>query len=287
MRAVGVVGLGRLGLAIARRLLEAGYDVGGFDISAQRCAQAAELGVRVRPNPGEVAASAGASLVLVGGDDEVLDVCVRGADALITGMAVGHTIVVSDTVRPQTVEEVARAAQQRGCDVLDVPLVRGEQAVEQGDALALVGGGTETYERCRPVVESFASATVRVGDVGAGQVAKMVNNLLLWSTIAANYEGLDLARRFGVDLDLLRQALLLGSGGNWALHTWDAPRDMPWAAKDMEILLDSCGDKSVPAPVSHVVQEAIASIRADKLAWQDGTGLDTVSMAAYLERSPR
>lgn len=281
---IGIVGLGRLGLPIASRLLAAGHEVHGCDVSGPANAAASAAGVVVHGSPRELAGPTRASLVLVGDDDDVLDACLRGDDALLAGMSEGDAIIVSATVLPGTVQEVAQAAQARGVDVLDAPLARGEQAIEQGRALVLGGGRPEPFERWRPVLQVFSSEVTYLGDVGAGQVGKMVNNLLLWSTIAADYEGLRLAQRFGVDLDALREGLLLGSGRNWALDTWDWPRDMPWAAKDMEIVLRSCDDHGLAAPVARSVQEAIATIRSEKLAWQADRGR-TTSMGEFIAGS--
>lgn len=279
---LGVVGLGRLGLAVGRHLVGAGHEVSGFDVDARACSTAAAAGVRVQPSPAALAAASRACLVLVGDDDDVLDACVRGTDPLLAGMGEGDAIIVCATVLPATVQAVARAAQGLGVDVLDAPLARGEQAVDRGDALLLGGGDPAVLARWRPVLASFCSDVIHLGDVGAGQVAKMVNNLLLWSAIAANHEGLRLAQRFGVDLAALREGLLLGSGRNWALETWERPRDMPWAAKDLQIILDSGEAHSVPAPVAEAVRAAIASIRSQKLAWQDRSDRPAASMAEFI-----
>lgn len=245
----GVVGLGRLGLPIAERLLAAGYPVRGFDVSGDACAEASTIGVTLDRSPRELAAATRASLVLVGEDEDVRDCCVHGEDALLAGLDTGHMIVVCATVLPTTVIEVAEATRERGGDVLDAPLARGEQAVERGEALALCGGRADPFERWRPVLAEFCTDVIRLGDVGAGQVGKMVNNLLLWSTIAANHEGLRLAQRFGVDLDALRRGCSWAAAatGRWRRGTATATcRGQPrtWRSSWKAVRSEACRRRS-------------------------------------------
>ncbi len=149
-------------------------------------------------------------------------------------------------------------------DVIDAPLCRGEPAAEAGKLLVLVGGDEAVVERCRPVLSAFCSDVFHVGGLGSGQIGKMINNLLLWACVSANWEGLKLAGALGVDPEKLRQALLLSSGNNWALETWLLPRPMPWAEKDMAIVMEQADKARLSLPLCGVTREVIKGIKIER-----------------------
>ncbi|HWG03917.1 MAG TPA: NAD(P)-dependent oxidoreductase, partial [Beijerinckiaceae bacterium] len=168
------------------------------------------------------------------------------------------------TVSAETMREVQDLAAQKGVDVIDAPLCRGEPAAEAGKLLVLVGGDAAVVERCQPVLSAFGSDVFRVGGLGSGQIGKMINNLLLWACVSANWEGLRLAEALGVDPEKLRQALLLSSGNNWALETWLLPRPMPWAEKDMAIVMEQADKARLSLPLCGVTREVIKGIKIER-----------------------
>ena len=263
IRNVGVIGLGKMGLPMARHLVSKGFDVYGFDIHAPQLDAAARVGVKLRSNPMEVAAASDLILIVVGFDDEVMDV-VQSEDGLLAGAKRGSVIAVASTVGADTMREVQKLAAQKEVDVIDAPLCRGEPAAESGTLLVLVGGDEAVFARCRPVLEAFGSDVIHVGDIGAGQIGKMINNLLLWACVSANWEGLKLGKALGVDPERLRQALVLSSGNNWALETWLQPRPMPWAEKDMSIVMDHADKARLSLPMCGVTREVIKGIKLER-----------------------
>lgn len=267
--AVGVIGLGKMGLPIAARLVEGGFRVLGHDVHPAAVAAATAVGVEVVSRPQDVAAGAGTTLVLVGSDEELLAV----VDDHLVGAAPGHLLLIGSTVAPATSLEVGRRAESVGVAVLDAALARGEAPARDGTLLVLAGGPADAFERARPLLQCIASDVHLVGGLGAGQVAKMVNNYLLWLTVVGNYEALRLASRMGVELEPLRLALLQSSGANWALETWQRPRPMPWAEADMAILLECADEFGLPMPAAGTVRELIKQLKLDKAAWLDGGGV--------------
>jgi 3-hydroxyisobutyrate dehydrogenase-like beta-hydroxyacid dehydrogenase len=262
---VGVLGLGKIGLPMARHLLANGFSVAGYDLDDTRLEAAAKLGATTCASPCEVAEQSDLVIVVVGFDHEVMAV-LGGDDGVYSGLRDGAVIAVASTVTLDTMAEIGRAAADldRKIGVLDIPICRGEPAAEAGKLLLLAGGDAETYERCRPAFATFASDSYLLGGLGAGQVGKLVNNLLLWACISANHEGLKLGQALGVDGDLLREALLKSSGSNWALETWDRPRAMPWAEKDMSIVMQEADRARLSLPVCGVVKEAIKAIKIER-----------------------
>lgn len=260
---VGVIGLGKMGLPMARHLVEKGFAVSGYDLNAERGRKAEAAGVSLRADPQAVAEHSDLVIVVVGFDDEVFEV-LGGERGVYAGLGKGGVVAVSSTVLPETMRKIAEEAGPRGFRVLDIPTCRSDRAAEKGELLVLGGGDEAVFERCRPAFSAFATDIDLLGDVGAGQVGKMINNLLLWACISANYEGLKLGEALGVDPEVLRQSLLKSSGRNWALETWDQPRAMPWAEKDMTIVANEADAMKISLPMCGVVKEVVKAIKIER-----------------------
>jgi 3-hydroxyisobutyrate dehydrogenase len=145
-----------------------------------------------------------------------------------------------------------------------MPITRGEPAAEAGNLLVMVGGDEGAFEACKPALQTFASSIFHIGALGAGQVGKMVNNLILWACISANHEGLRLAERLGVDPERVREALLQSSASNWAMETRPEEQPMPWAEKDMRIVLSEADRLRLSVPLCGVVTEVVKSVKFER-----------------------
>ena len=279
-RRVGVIGLGRMGLPIARRLVEAGAHVTGFDIDPGSRRAADALGVELSDGAGQLAATTDATFVIVGFDDELRQVCLDPG-GILESAAEGHVVFVCSTVKPNTVVELGDMLDVRGINLLDATLCRAEHAAHDGNLLVLCGGDEETFQRWEPAMRCFASDVLLLGGRGAGQIGKMLNNLLLWIAVVGNYEALRLGRRLGLGQETLIPALQLGSGANWALGTWDKARPMPWAEDDLDICLDYAERHGMAAPLASLVRRQIEDLKHTKATTlPDGVGS---SMQAFLD----
>lgn len=261
IRRIGIVGLGRMGLPMARHLATAGYDVRACDPRPEAQAAARPLGITVLPSCREVASASDAVLVVVGSQGQV-ERAVFGADGIATGAGSGTVLMVAATVSPSYMISLSARAAQHGFQVVDTPVARGESAAETGRLLVYAGGADDLLDRCGPVLECFAERVCRLGDVGAGQAAKTINNMLLWTCLCASVEGLDLGEAMGVGREALRDALRYGSGANWALETRADDRPALWAEKDMAIALDEARRTHCAAPLAATVAEAIKTFKA-------------------------
>lgn len=263
LRRVGIIGLGKMGLPMARHLRKKGFEVTAHDVNAAACKAAEQLGVKIAANAGSVASDSDFVIVVVGFDAEVERV-VTGPDGIGAAKRSGMILGIASTVAPRTMKKLSAHLKESGITILDMPLTRGEPAAEAGKLLVMVGGDTEAFSRCKPALESFASSIFHLGDLGAGQVGKMVNNLILWSCISANHEGLRLAERLEVDPERLRTALLASSASNWALETRPEEQPMPWAEKDMRIVLAEADRLRISLPLCGVVTEVIKSVKFER-----------------------
>ena len=263
VRRVGMIGLGKMGFPMVRHLRKAGFEVAAFDISPDARKQAEGAGAKVLASPKAVAAETDFVIVVVGFDTEA-EAVVLGADGIAAAARPGLVVGIASTVAPRTMQKIAGKIAGSGIVLLDMPLTRGEPAAETGKMLTMVGGDTAAFEAVKPALQTFASSIYHVGDLGAGQVGKMVNNLILWACISANHEGLGLAKKLGVDPERLRVALIDSSAGNWALQTRPEEQPMPWAEKDMRIVLTEADRLRVSVPLCGVVTEVVKSVKFER-----------------------
>jgi 3-hydroxyisobutyrate dehydrogenase-like beta-hydroxyacid dehydrogenase len=263
METVGLIGLGKMGNPMARHLLAKGFKVVGCDPVAEACGRARALGARIAGSPREVAQAAGLVIIVVGFETEVEEV-VFGKDGILAGAQAGLIVALASTVAPRYAKRLAARLGERRITLLDVPLARGEPAAEAGKLLIYGAGEPAAFEACRPAFASFASDIFHLGPAGAGQVGKMVNNLILWACTAANDEGLRLGAALGVDPERLRAALRHGSAQNWSLDNGAGERPMPWAEKDMSIVLHEADLARLSLPLAGTVKEVIKGLKIRK-----------------------
>jgi 3-hydroxyisobutyrate dehydrogenase-like beta-hydroxyacid dehydrogenase len=259
-----VVGLGKMGLPIGRLLQQRGFSVSGYDLALPALKAAAAAGIQPVNSAKAVAAASDLVIVTVGFDYQV-EAVMFGDKGLLAGAADGSVIAVAATVAPRTIKKfAARLPASPAVTLLDIPLCRGEAAAQEGKLLILGGGDKEVFDACRGAFAAFADAVFHLGPLGAGQVGKMVNNLILWASISANEEGLGLGERFGVDRETLRAALAQSSAFNWALVARPEERPMPWAERDMAIVLREADAVRMSLPLCGVVKEVIKAIKVKR-----------------------
>jgi 3-hydroxyisobutyrate dehydrogenase-like beta-hydroxyacid dehydrogenase len=263
VRRVGIIGLGKMGQPMARHLRKAGFEVTACDIDERARSAAQHAGVAVVATPRAVAAQSDFVIVVVGFDKEA-EAVIRGPDGIAAAAHPGLIVGVASTVAPRTMARLAGGLAGTGIVLLDMPITRGEPAAEAGQLLVMVGGDAAAFEACKGALRSFASSIFHLGDLGAGQVGKMVNNMILWSCISANFEGFKLAQGLGVDLDRLRAALVESSASNWALQTQIDRFPMPWAEKDMRIVLTEADDLRLSLPLCGVVTEVVKALKIER-----------------------
>ncbi|MFL5088639.1 MAG: NAD(P)-dependent oxidoreductase [Xanthobacteraceae bacterium] len=259
---VGIVGVGRMGLAMAKHLIKHGYPLTVCDINQESLNKAQQMGAAVARTPAELGRAATFVILGVGYDDEV-NAVVLGADGVLSTLVAGSIIAVSSTVAPDTVKALDAKARAKGSDVLDAPICRGRWFADEGKLLALFGGRPEVVERGRPVYATFSSDIAHLGAVGHGQVGKAMNNLLLWVNSIGLIEAGRIAETTGIDLPTLRDALQISSGKSQALEDWDQI-SFTWALKDMQIVSKMADQAGLALPITGAVKELVKEARRIK-----------------------
>lgn len=249
-----------MGAAMGGHLLDAGVPLAVFDPVEEARRPLVERGAVPCGSPQEVAAQSELVLVVVVDDAQVRE----AIGACLETARPGAILAICASVRPDTCRELAAAGAARGVTVIDAALVRGERGAEEGQLVLFCGGPAEAVDRVREDCAAFTEAVVHVGDVGAGQVAKTANNILLWACIRADVEALRLGRALGVEPARLREAMAIGSGANRPLAEWGKHR-LRWPHKDLEVALAVAEEVGVELPLVARLPELMAELTVDDL----------------------
>ena len=260
---VGLVGVGLMGGPMARHVLAAGFELACYDVDESALAAVAEEGARPVGSPAEVAAGADLVLVIVPTDEDVVAVCI-GDDGLLGSAPSGCVVAICSSVKPSTCARVGAEGAARGIDVLDVALTKGTRGAAAGDLTLLCGGNPAALERVRPVLDSFSGAIHLLGELGAGQAGKTVNNLIHWAEIAAITEALVLGSKLGLRVSSLREALKSASVDSETLRTIHL-MPMRWPEKDLVNALAIASELDHDLPVAAVVRDAMKRINHERV----------------------
>ncbi len=258
MTNVGVIGAGRMGTPIIGHLVGKGFATRVFDLDAARAGAVKELGAKWAGSLQALAAESDVILVCVGFDREVQELLAAGG-ALRQAKA-GTIVAILSTIHPRTVQRLADEAARGGLLVVDSTVCRGSEAADQGTLLSFIGGSTEVVARLTPVLRAYSADVVHTGGVGTAQVAKAVNNLILWACLVADHEGLALAHHYGADIEALRKSLLLSSCANGPLEKWGT-QTMAWAEDDMAIVAQMAAEAGIALPQAGVNREICRTLK--------------------------
>ena len=259
---VGIVGVGRMGQAMARHLIKHGYTVTAQDIEPKALEAARAVGADTVKTPAEVGKVCKFVIIAVGYDEEAAAVMLEPGGLLET-MGAGSVIAISSTCTPDHVKMLAERARAKGVDVLDAPICRGQRAADDGTMLTLCGGKPEVFERGKPIYSAFSKDIVLLGDIGAGQFGKAMNNFLLWVNGIALIEAGRLSEANGMDLVKLREALLMSSGASDALKNWENVSFL-WALKDMQVVARMADKAGLSMPIAGAIKELVKDGRRIK-----------------------
>jgi len=285
MTEVGFIGLGIMGLPMARNLTKAGFRltiVAGHAREAVKALQAA--GAAVVASPREVAAGTELVVTCLPDTPDVRQV-VTGADGLLAGAEPGLIVVDHSTIAPMAAREIAAACAQRGVAFLDAPVSGGQQGAIAGTLSIMVGGDGQALLRAMPVLEAMGKKIVHVGASGAGQFTKACNQIICAITWQAIGEGMALGVKAGVDPAKMLEAVSAGAARCWALEV-RVPRLLDGdfkpgfmaklQHKDLVIATDAAKQLGVPLPVTSLVTELYAALKAAGKADWDTSALVTI-----------
>ena len=267
---IGVIGLGDMGLPMARRLLHRGFTVVSCAHRRREAIEAlAKEGLIEKPDPSSVAGEVELLLSIVV-DEKQTDAVLRGPQGALAGLSRGSIVVIMSTVSPNYCLRIAEEAAQRGIAVLDCPITGGNAAAAQGTLGLIVGGSATELERCRDILSIFGT-TYHCGDVGMGQVAKLANNAVAFATVAVVDEARTMAAAYGLDLGVLMQILGKGTAQSFIADKWDYVAThwahlQPLGRKDINLFLQAANARDIATHLVGKVHESDLIINSDKRA---------------------
>ena len=287
---VAFLGMGVMGAPMARHVARAGYAVTVYNRTAAKAlAWVALNGHGASPTPAEAAEEADVVLMCVGNDDDVREV-VLGEHGVLTTMQPGGILVDHTTASAGLARELSEACRERGIGFVDAPVSGGQAGAEKGQLTVMCGSDDEeVFERVTPVIATFASSCVRLGDAGAGQLTKMVNQICIAGMIEALAEGVNFAQRAGLDVERVVDVIGKGAAQSWqmdnrALTMADGKFDfgfaVDWMRKDLGIVLDEASRNGARLPITALVDQLYAQVQQ-----RGGERWDTSSLIDLL-RNP-
>ncbi len=217
---IAFIGLGNMGGPMALNLLKAGHTLAAFDLSPEACKKFAAEGLPIAASAAATVDGAEVVISMLPASAHVEGLYL-GSDGLLAKIAPGTLVIDSSTIAAATSRKVAEAGVQRGIAVIDAPVSGGTGGAIAGTLTFMVGGSVADLERARPVLEKMGANIFHAGDAGAGQTAKICNNMLLGILMIGTSEALALGVANGLDPKVLSEIMRRSSGGNWALEKYN------------------------------------------------------------------
>ena len=279
---IGWIGTGVMGAPMAGHLARAGHDVTVYNRTPAKAeAWAAKHGGRVAETPAAAADGADAVLACVGNDDDLAAVTL-GADGAFAAMRDGALFVDHTTVSAAIARRLAEEGAARGLLVLDAPVSGGQAGAESGTLSVMCGGSAEAFAAAQPVLGAYAARIVHVGAAGAGQQAKMVNQIAIAGVLGGLSEALRFAQASGLDLDAVFAAVSGGAARSWQMENrWGSMAEdrfdfgfaIDWMRKDLGLALDEARANGAALPVAALVDQFYAEVQAMGGGRQDTSAL--------------
>ncbi|MGY6552804.1 MAG: NAD(P)-dependent oxidoreductase [Erythrobacter sp.] len=292
---IAFLGLGVMGGPMAGHLAHAGRRVIAYNRSPERAAKWREawakqsLEITFAATPAEAAAGADAVLTCVGNDAD-LDEILLGQGGVLDAMREGALLIDHTTVSADMARRVARECAARAIGAVDAPVSGGEAGAVNGQLAIMCGAADADFARARPIMQAYAKSIIHVGAAGAGQTAKMANQMCIAGVLAGLAEAIRLAEAAGLDLDKTYQAISGGAAQSWQMdNRWasmaagefDFGFAIDWMRKDLGYALDEARRLGLSAPVTALVDQFYADVQA-----QGGGRKDTSALITRLARTP-
>lgn len=283
---VAFIGLGTMGYPVAGHLQKAGHEVCVFNrTKAKAEAWQKEFQGKTADTPKDAASGAQFVFLCVGNDDDVRSV-VYGENGVLAGMAPGSILVDHTTTSAVLAREIAEKCSEKGVSFVDAPVTGGESGAKQGLLSVLCGGDDLTVNLIRPIVAAYSSSITRIGPVGHGQLAKMVNQICIAGCVQGLAEALAFGQRSGINMEKVLSAIGTGAASSWQMNNrgmtmlegkFDFGFAVDWMRKDLGIVLDEASRNGADLPVTKTVDGFYKDVQE-----MGGGRLDTSSLILRL-----
>ncbi len=264
MAKLAFLGMGVMGYPMAGHLAKAGHEVTVYNRTFSKAeAWAAEFGGKAARTPREAAEGADFVMACVGNDDDLRGVCL-GEDGAFSGMAAGSVFVDHTTVSAKVTRELHDTAASADVAFVDAPVSGGQAGAENGQLVIMCGGDLAIYAQAEPIMAAYAKLCKRLGESGAGQLCKMVNQICIAGLVQGLSEGLHFAEKAGLDGREVVEVIGGGAAGSWQMvNRFETMIDdefehgfaVDWMRKDLGICLDTADETGASLPVTALVDQ--------------------------------
>lgn len=287
MTKIGFIGLGIMGKPMAKNLMKAGYSLVVYDMRPEAMEPLVADGAEAARSGKEVAARSDVVITMLPNSPDV-KAAILGDNGVAEGARPGTLVIDMSSIDPTVSQEIGRALAERGIRFIDAPVSGGEPKAIDGTLSIMVGGSERDFAEAEPILRCMGASVVRVGDVGAGNVTKLANQIIVAVNIAAMSEALVLATKAGVNPELVYQAIKGGLAGSAVLDA-KAPLILnrkfqpgfriDLHIKDLANALAAGHSVGVPLPLTAQVMEILQSLKVDGMG-----GLDHGAIVRYFEK---
>jgi len=270
MTNVTFVGLGVMGYPMAGHLAAAGHPTTVWNRTTEKSVRwTEEHGGVAAASPRAAAVGSDIVFMCVGNDDDVRNV-VYGDEGILAGMVPGSVLVDHTTVSAELARELGAACEEGGVGFVDAPISGGQAGAENGILTVMCGGAQQHFDLAAPVIDAYARAVTLLGPVGNGQLTKMVNQICIAGLVQGLSEGLEFARRAGLDIETVLATISKGAAGSWQMENrgmtmsrdeFDFGFAVDWMRKDLGICFDEAARNGAPLPVAEIVDSYYAEVQ--------------------------
>lgn len=267
---IGFIGLGIMGRGMVQNLLDAGFDLTIWNRTGSKMEPFVDAGAQAATTPAELARHCDIIITCVSDTPDVEEV-IMGDEGIIHGVTDGDLVVDMSTISPQATMVLAAELAEKGAYMLDAPISGGSEGAARGTLSIMVGGDPVQVERARPLFEAMGKAITHVGDNGAGQTVKLVNQILVVVNMLAVGEALLFAEAGGLDLEKTLEAVSAGAAGSWMLSNrgpqvierdWRPGFTIDLQQKDLRLVLEAADALGVPALATGIVFQLYRTLQA-------------------------
>ena len=260
---VAFIGLGTMGIGMSLNILKAGHEVTVQNRTRQKEEAVAKKGANRAPSPREAAGGAEIIVTMVSDTPDVEEV-VLGANGVIHGAPQGAIVIDMSTISPAATRQMADELGQKGIKMLDAPVSGGPEGAQNGTLAIMVGGDAADFKRALPILDAMGKTVTHVGPIGAGQITKAINQIIISGTYLTVAEGLTLGIKAGLDMQKVIQAISGGAASSWVLHnrginvvnnTYPLGFRVKLHHKDLGIALDTARELDVTLPATALVAQ--------------------------------
>ncbi|MGD2187905.1 MAG: NAD(P)-dependent oxidoreductase [Desulfobacterales bacterium] len=260
---IAFIGLGTMGIGMSLNVLKAGHDVTVHNRTRQKEEEVAKEGARRAESPQEAAEGAEIIVTMVSDTPDVEEV-VLGAKGVIHGAAQGAIVIDMSTISPAATRQIAGELSKKDIKMLDAPVSGGPEGAQQGTLAIMVGGDAADFEKALPILEIMGKTVTHVGPIGAGQITKAINQIIISGTYLTVAEGLTLGMKAGLDMQKVIHAISGGAASSWVLHnrginvvnnTYPLGFRVRLHHKDLRIALDTARELDVTLPATALVAQ--------------------------------